>query len=524
MNRIASTSIAAWLIVYAMSSAAADVSSLITPAQPGMPLADPVTTESVDPPSLSSMSTRAVDPAYVPGLPALPQGRMVSDDFGRKVPKYDGVFIRQSRVENGEVVIPPGGLYYLEDTWGGEVALRGESVPVLGRMATYIDYDMSIVVKKDVTIPAGGSAVVGAQVYHYYASVGHEGLSNHALHVRTIAGTDWEWAFGNPVLSSDETGWWNNRFVQLYNQGQAREVSSKQLVFDWLSGVRMDRMLYAEDKVFAGLAAVGDSWQVGKRTVRVAALDANAGTVTLDVLQNGAVTHSRTLGPVQNKRLIEDTAARKALVFEDGDMVVILSPWPHPFDGGKANLKVYGKAFSLRYGQDYAGDPRFAAYPIGCPTGHGFGFMLANKNTIRIKPGSFAIGPEGYFKIAVDKVANGNVLAWHVEDRDGKRSINLGGRNVNNVDLVLGQGRVAGQAILKDSGRAMLAHVYTAAARMSGIEQPLPAPPAFGTTENSAGSLSPSLVAALGILVLGCFAVGFELGRRARTVATDSML
>lgn len=502
---------------------ATDYATVLTPAKPGWPLAHPIATGEITPPPFSLVSERGVKPAYVPGLPGLPQGRAVADDFGRKPLKYDGVFIRQSRVENGEVVIPAGGLAYLEDTWGGEVALRGEQVPVLGRLPTYVDYDMTIEVKENVTIPAGGSVVVGGQVYNYYATVGHERMANHSLHVRTIAGTDWEWAFGAPELSATETGWWGDRFAQLYNQGKAREISAQKLVFDWISGVRMDRLLFADEKVFAGLAGSGDSFRVGARTLQVSTIDETAGTVTLDLMEGGQVKASRTLGPVKADLLIEDTGARKALVFEDGDMVAFLSPWPKPFEGGKANLKVYGKAFSLAYGSDYAGDTRYAVYPVGCPTGHNFGFMLVNKQEIRLKPGMSATGPEGYFKVVVEGVEGAAVTRWHVEDRDGNRSINLGGADVTNVDLVLGQGRVAGQAILKDVGRAMLARTYGTAARLETAALPADrkaeapaAPSAPAIAHPVEARLSPTLTVALGILALGAGAVGYEIGRRRR--------
>jgi len=78
---------------------------------------------------------------------------------------------------------------------------------------------MSTEVQKDVTIPSGGSLAVGGQVYHYYATVGHGKTANHTLHVRTIAGTDWEWALGSPALSTSQTNWWEGvRFAQLYNE------------------------------------------------------------------------------------------------------------------------------------------------------------------------------------------------------------------------------------------------------------------------------------------------------------------
>ncbi len=449
------------LVLLSIGSSYGDDAELIAPAKTGWPLAHPIAKNDIPPPPLSLAADGPKDPAYVPGLPGLPQARMVTDDYGGKRPKFDGVFIRQSRVESGKVVIPPGGLVFLEDTWGGEVALRGEQLPVLARMPTYIDYDMSIVVKKDVTIPAGQSVAVGGHVYEYYTLVGHEQMQNHTLHVKTIGGTDWDWAFGNPVLSANETGWWSNKFTQLYNQGQAKEITPKRMVFDWLSGVRMDRLLLAENKVFGGLAKAGQEWKVGSQTIRLVGVDQASGTVHIQILENGVVKFDRKLGPVNRERLIEDTASRKALVFEYENLAGFLAPGPEIKDG-QAPFKLYSNTFSLRYGDSYARDPRFNVYPVGCPTGHNFGFMLANKEEIRIAPGSTIDGPEKYFKITVDKIADSNVLAWHIADADGNRSVNLGGPSVKNIDLVLGQGRVAGQAILKDVGKAMLARGYTA--------------------------------------------------------------
>jgi hypothetical protein len=520
------TTIAAALLAASASAAfATDYNTVLTPAKPGLPLAHPIAANDIAPPPFSEVADRPVKPAYVPGRPGLPQARAMKDDFGvPRPPKFDAVFIRKSRVENGEVIIPPGGLAYLEDTMGGEVALRGEVLPVLGRDSTYIDYDMTIVVKENVTIPAGKSVVVGGQVYQYYATVGHEKMANHALHVKTIAGTDWEWAFGSPVLSQTEPGWWGTGFTQLYNQGKAREVTPQKMVFDWISGVRMDRLLLADQKLFQGLASAGDEWRAGERTVRVAELNAEAGTVRIEVLEGGKVVLDRTIGPVNNDLLIEDTGARKALMFEHGDIAGFLSPWPEPFKDGKANLKIYARAFSLNYGADYAPDTRFSVYPVGCPTGHNFGFMLVNKEEIRLKSGAAFNGPEGYFKVVVDSAEGGEVLGWHVEDRQGNRSINLGGRGIVNVDLVLGQGRVAGQAILKDVGRGLLDRTYQAAVQANAatkaetVAQASPASPAPVALAHApqivSAGMTPGTMAAVGVLLLGFAAVGYEFGRR----------
>ena len=493
---------------FALSAPAygADYTKVLVPARDGMPLAHPIAQNDLPPPPLSLVADRPVNPAYVAGLPGLPQARIVVDDYGTKRPKFDSVFIRKSRVENGKVIIPPGGLVYLEDTWGGEVALKGEPLPVLGRTPIYIDYDMSIVVKENVTIPAGQSVVVGGQVYQYYATVGHEQTANHALHVKTIAGTDWEWAFGSPVLSASQPGWWGTKFTQLYNQGAAREVNRDRMVFDWISGVRMDRLLLAEEKLFGGKAKAGQEWKAGERTIRVAAIDAAAGTVQIQVLEGGAVKLDRVLGPVVPDRVIEDTAARKALVFEYADLAGFLVPSKGAVADGEADLRLYSKTSSLRYGDTYARDPRFAVYPVGCPTGHNFGFMLVNKDEIRLAPGETVEGPEKYFKVVVEKIDGSDVTAWYVADRNGARSVNLGGAGVTNIDLVLGQGRVAGQAILKDVGRAMLSRNYDLLAK---------APAA--TMQAGFGSIPVGTGIAGLVLVLGSIGIAYELGRRRRS-------
>lgn len=506
----------------AFPALAVDYAEVLSPAKPGLPLAHPVIMQKAADLPFTSPDEGMVNPAYVPGLPGLPQGYTLADDFGRAPVKHDGVFIRQSRVEGDEVVIPTGGLVYMEDTWGGEVALRGEQLPVLGRKPVYIDYDMSIAVQENVTLPAGKSVAVGGTAYSYSATVGHETLANHTLQTGTIGGTDWDWAFGGPVLSDTETGWYGMRFAELYNQGQARSVSREAITFDWLSGVRMDRLLLAENTVFKGLAGAGQSWQLGGRELVVKAVDEAAGNVTLELRQDGKAVAEKTLGPVVGDRLIEDTAARKALIFEHGDVVAFLSPWPEPFQDGKASLKVYDGAFSLAFGADYAADPRFAVYPLGCPTGHNFGFMLVNKQEIRIPAGGKAEGPEGYFRITVNGIANGSVTDWHVEDRQGNRSLNLGGAGVGTIDLVLGQGRAAGQSMLKSLGRGLLARTYDAALRAeiaalpegAQAAAPLPAPAATTAQVLPATGGTGALYLAIGLGVLAAGAFGFEIGRR----------
>ena len=132
--------------------------------------------------------------------------------------------------------------------------------------------------------------------------------------------------------------------------------------------------------------------------------------------------------------------------------------------------------------------------------------MLVNKDEIRLAPGASASGPENYFKITVGEISGDEVRAWHIADRDGNRSVNLGGPGVTNVDLVLGQGRVSGQAILKDVGRATLVRTYNALERAQGASGGKPVD----------SSLAWSTIIGLAIGALALLGFGFELGRRKR--------
>ncbi|MGE3536794.1 MAG: hypothetical protein AB7N91_05055 [Candidatus Tectimicrobiota bacterium] len=123
---------------------------------------------------------------------------------------------------------------------------------------------------------------------------------------------------------------------------------------------------------------------------------------------------------------------------------------------GQAQLKIYSEVFRLRYGADYAPDPRFLTYPIGCSTGHNFGIVWTNREPMTLPAGGRATGPEPYFTLLVETIKGQEILGWHVEDRPGHRTVNLGGPGIKNIALVLGQRRMTGQSLLKDIGRSAL--------------------------------------------------------------------
>lgn len=437
---------------------------ILKPLRPGIPLAFPVTEKEIPPPPFSTPDVYPKNPSYIPGLPGFDEGTIIQNDFGIKKPKFDTIIITQSSVKDGKVTIPAGGLRYIEDSLRGEVAITGEEVLFLGIKYIYIDFTQVIEVKENVEIPLGKSVVVGNQVYRYYAFVNHmRDNFDMAIHIRTISGINWDWAGIAPAtLTINEDTWYKNEFSHLYNQGKAKEVTKDKVVFEWLSGGRMDSYLFAKKKEFAGLAEKGKTIKAGSYEVKVADINEAAGTVTLQILQNGNLKATKTIGPIESMELlIENNKVRQKLIFEYEDIAGFLSPWPEPFKEGKANLKIYSGAFRFNYGEDYPFDNRYTVYPIGCATGHGFGTMIVNKEPIVLtKENNVYNGPEGYFKIVIDDVQGDKVLAWHLEDKNGAKSVTLGGPDKINIDLLVGKGRVANN-ILEDIGLAALENTYT---------------------------------------------------------------
>lgn len=86
---------------------------------------------------------------------------------------------------------------------------------------------------------------------------------------------------------------------------------------------------------------------------------------------------------------------------------------------------------------------------------------------------------------------------------------------------MLGQGRVAGQAILKDVGRQMLSRTYDNM-QANAASGPAPVAAATAVPAQHGAPLSPGLIAAFGVFAVGIGAVGYEIGRRENPERAES--
>ncbi|KXS38713.1 MAG: hypothetical protein AWU54_2198 [Candidatus Frackibacter sp. T328-2] len=434
----------------------------IKPPQKDWPLPFPVVSQNSV--KLPKNATLLPDnPEYVADLPGFINGKVMVNDYGKKVPKYDGVVIRGSKVMNDMVIIPPGGLYYMADTWRGMLPLLGEYEYLAGNKYYYLDFDQVVAVKEDVTIKPHERVAVGDQVYTYMSAPGHEStMANPNLTMNTLHGVDWAFAGLSPaILSINEDNWFGKEFELAYAQGKASKVGKKAIQFDYLSGTYFRGMRMAKDRVYKDWAAEGKAIDAGPYQVKVADVNDTKKAVTVQIIKDGVVKAEKELGAIKHPdRLIEDTPTREKLIFKYDSVTVVLDPWTGPTKNGKAYLKVYTGSFNLNAGESYPFDDRFEIYPMACPIGHLFGTMVTNKKSIILRgDGSRFEGPEGYFDIVIDKIDGDKVTAWHIEDKDGNKSITLGGKNNTNIDLIAGQGRAV-VGLLTPNGRSALANLY----------------------------------------------------------------
>ncbi len=443
-----------------VSDAAAGEIEILPPTE-GWPLPFPVVYEEAPKPPNALMLPDS--PSYVPALPGLVSGAVMVSDYGKKVPKFDGIIVKGSKKIKGRVVIPPGGLMYLDDTWRGLLPMLGETLSYLGREYYFLDFVQTIRVKKDVELPIGEKIAVGDHFFLYNSAPAHQvPFRNVTVMSGTFHGVDWAWAGLAPAfLHIGEDLWFSNRFNLAYNQGEAVEVTPQKIRFRFLSGTHYDSVLVGGNRVFKDYAAEGKTIPAGAMTVKVKEINAEEGSATIAFLQEGNEVHTQKLGPVISyERLTEDSEARKNLITTKDGVSVNLIPWPEVVKDGAVQIAVYTDVMNLESGQDWPDDADFAFYPMACPIGHYFGAAIVNKKAIILsEENNIASGPGGYFQVVIDEWKDGMASAFHVADAQGNKSVVFHNPEAENIDLLVGKGRAV-TGLINYVGRETLSTMY----------------------------------------------------------------
>jgi hypothetical protein len=305
---------------------------------------------------LPSPDASYVDPSE---MPEFLSPKLMPNRHGIKRGLTEGFMIRQSNVENGKIVIPPGGLIYF--SFGGELfsTLNGEPFMLAGKESIWVDKKETMAIKRNLTMSPNGPPV----------PLGEEGsiALAHNFFMETQAGirrAGFQFVFANGYGT-----WDSSVFIPLdsYSRSQSAVAyshlqgegmtnhpplqflgdpynasSPSYVVADGVSpegtlvqeAGALDMIWFKisyEKPVIASDMAAGQSVSAGKYQVKVLSVDSDKGTARIALLDsNGKALVEKTLGPLtletyKSKQLIEyGTMVRPTLFLDYENMRIQL--------------------------------------------------------------------------------------------------------------------------------------------------------------------------------------------------------
>lgn len=318
--------------------------------------------------------------------------------FFRERTVNEGLVIRQSRVENGKIIIPKYGLYYTTRTDPAEM-FKGEKTVILGKMYTVVDTDARFDVLADVFLQKKKPILFGDGTKALELTDiglednGYEGVKATFKILKPSGnyyGTDFP-VSADPKMGDITKGVLKNgtgKKTGSYLPGQgsdwtrefwdrsANTSGQTYIVVESTTaegakvkefGTSATTAVYLSDKDPVELVlGPGETGKVGDYTVKVVALTAETATVEL-IAKDGTVT-KKILGPFNHeteKYLPTDHVNRAKMLVRSaaGDVQVSLDALRHPFRQGKVALLGYYDVFKLAAGDRLPADPRFTVRP-----------------------------------------------------------------------------------------------------------------------------------------------------------------
>lgn len=479
--------IAALALITVFGALPAMAENPVVPYNDGHPVAFPVVTTWTEPPLVLA---KPVDPVYIPTLPGLVAGKPAINFMGGKIPKHDGLTIKQSKVADGKVTIPVGGFVFKWDSTRGILPVVGSTEFVFGEdnLWYYVDYPGAVIAKAtDVTLKRGEKKVVGDNVFQFISATGHGCFRNPVVDLRTESGVAWDFVGMAPAtfsvgLSPDDPGKDNHygynhsdkvggpeEAVLLdYNQlfAKRENLSGKQITLDTIYSTDLQTWTMTQTLAFKGRVASGKTVKAGDYEVEVVKAEATPDqqSATVRLLKDGKQLAEKTLvwKPKADRYLSPYNVKwqKNILLKHDGVIVHLLAAhYPkmaNPVNAEGAELAVYTDCIEVSDGKTTPWDNRFALDFQQCPQGHGFGTIFWNVEPIVLDAKNNVFkGPQGYLNLVIDKV-EGDKATFHVETAKGK---SLEFTKTGNVDLILGQGR-AQKDVIRDLNHATEREMY----------------------------------------------------------------
>jgi hypothetical protein len=342
------------------------------------------------------MKPPATNAAVVAVMPGFENYRYKT--FFRELNVAEGLVIRQSRVENGKIIIPKYGLYYTTRTEPAEL-LKGEKTMILGKMYTIVDTDArfdvlsNVFAKKKQPILFGDKSKALELTDLGLEDNGYEGVKATFKILKPSGnyyGTDFP-VSADPKMGDITNGLLKNgtgkktgsylpgegsNWTKEFWDRSANTSGQTYIVVESTTaeGVKVKEFgtpavpaIYVTDKdPVQLLLGTGEAYKLGDYTVKVLAVGKDTATIELQS-KDGTVT-KKVLGPLNHeteKYLPTDHLSRGKMIMRSAanEVQVSLDVFREPFRGGKVALLGYYDVFKLDTGDKLPGDPRFTVRP-----------------------------------------------------------------------------------------------------------------------------------------------------------------
>lgn len=421
-------------VLFPLQSGATE--SLIPPFPPG--IFYPVDTTPA--PGFSGESISPQHPVFeFSGIPGWVRGKKVTNSMNVTIPKYEMMVIRGTKIRNGKIIIPAGGLYFDSSPARGEIPMTGASDYFFGHRYYFVDYDARIHLARNSVVKSGAPTAVGNHLYTLLSPPIPKVVPDPVVGWKTFDGVSIRpWAFS--VRWEHPSRKTPDQRPLTYLQGviHSRDQKTGAITFSSLSGTSIHSEWWAKTLVFSGQAQEAQTYEKGGYGIVVNRIDPKTATIAFHVVRHGKIGPERSLSAVNTPTLPEDENARKKMIAIDGPVAVVL--WPHDaISGHGARLWVYSNVEHWTTNRKNFGFPGMAYFPIACPIAHHIGGMVYNTRPIVLTPGKSENLFGGYARILVVSIHDRDVQ-FKVTTASGSTPVF---RNSGGIDAVLGEGRAA---------------------------------------------------------------------------------
>lgn len=317
----------------------------------------------------------------------------------------EGVVIRKSRIENGKIIIPPGGLYY-----SSRIASIGTmtqvEVVLLGKRYSQVNEATQYIILKDRTLKLGEKVNLlddGSRALqfvdgksHPYGSIADYSAVKILKASGNYYGTNFQ-VSAHPTLKDFSTGKYNGGMGKpegrypissdgpddfyhntyfgssTYPSGQSYlivgKTSAKEVEVKEFGTPSITRLWLTATPRVSGAYAKGDKAAIGKSTVEVLAVSPESVTLRLTGPDGKALEKTfKGLGDPAALDYLPSSAPDRAkyqLASADGatQIQIAMLKKGGPVADGKVNLDMYADVFTLDNPQPWPTDTRFLARP-----------------------------------------------------------------------------------------------------------------------------------------------------------------